>query len=202
MNGKIWIRKALSACLVAVTIATYSSVSLASSEKIVGEIQVIGKAENGEPPAVKVNGAAAQSGRSIFTSSTVATPANASAIISLGKAGKIELAPNTIMSLSFNESKISGELSAGRVTVLNSTESVNVRTANGKVSELGNRESAEAAATAGAQAQTDDDDGDGSSLLLYAAILGGAATAIVLAATSDNNRIALGGNTTIVSVTR
>lgn len=195
MNSKIWIRKALSMCLVVATMATYSMVTLANSEKIAGELTISSKVAS----AVKVNGEVAQNGRSIFSSSTIATPENTSAVINLGKAGKVQLAPNTILTLSFNEKGISGDLAAGQITVLNASESVNVKTPNGTTVKLGAGETA----TANGQAQDDDDTtGGGSSWLVWALVLGGAAAGIVIAATTNNNRISLGGATTVVSPTR
>lgn len=200
MNSKLWIQKALSACLVIVTIAAYSMVTLAGSEKIAGELLVNGKASGGQSASVKVNGESAQSGRSIFTASTIATPENASAVLNLGKAGTIELAPNTVMSVSFDENAISGDLSAGRVTVLNAGGNVSVKTVEGKVVNLNAGESADAA---GAQTQTNTNSGgSGHGLLIFAIILGGAAAGIILAATTDNNRVSLGGGTTFVSTVR
>ncbi len=115
MNSKVWFRKALSMCLVVATIATYSMVALAGSERVAGELLITGKNLTAKAPFVKVNGEAAQNGRSIFSSSTIATPENADAIINLGKLGKIELAPNTTLTLTFDEKGISGDLIAGRV---------------------------------------------------------------------------------------
>ena len=199
MNCKLWIRKALSMCLVAVITATYSMAALAGTEKLAGELLVSGKASNGQVASVKVNGETAQSGRSIFTASTIATPDNASAVVNLGKAGRIELAPNTTISLSFDEKIISGNLSAGHITVLNSSESVVVTTAEGKVIKLNAGDSADAAAQTQTAADNDDDNGHG--LLIFAIILGGAAAGIILAATHSNN-ITLGGGSTVVSTTR
>jgi len=198
MNSKLWIRKALSMCLMVAMIATYSMTTLANSERVAGELSVSGKNVNGETPFVKVNGEAAQSGRSIFSSSTIATPDNANAIINLGKIGKIELAPNTTLALSFNEKGISGDLLAGQVTILNAADSVFIKTLNGTV-KLNAGDSA--AATTG-RAQDDTDSKGGGAFLVWALILGGAAAGIILAATTDNNRIALGGNTTVISPTR
>lgn len=203
MNSKLWIKKALSTCLVVATIATSSMVSLANSERIAGELLISGKNIDGETPFVKVNGEAAQNGRSIFSSSVVATPPNASAIINLGKVGKIELSSNTALALSFDESGIKGELLAGQVTVLNSSNSVNIKMLDGSIAKLNAGDTA--TATSGS-AQDDDDDagvfGSGAGLLVFALILGGAAAGIIIAATSDNNRIALGGSSTVVSPTR
>ncbi len=194
MNSKAWIRKALSMCLTVAILATYSMVALAGTEKIAGELLVSGTNING----VTVNGEAAQSGRSIFTSSTIATAKDASAIINLGKVGKIKLDPNTTITLSFNDKNINGDLLSGRVTVLNASDTVSVKTPDGKLMKLGLGESA--ATTP--QDEDDDDDDGGGAWIWYALIFGGAIAGIVIAATTDNNRIALGGGTTVVSPNR
>lgn len=200
MNSKVWIRKALSMCLVVATIATYSMVALAGSERVAGELSVSGKIVNGETPFVKVNGEAAQSGRSIFSSSTIATPENASATVNIGRVGKIELAPNTTLALSFDERGINGDLLAGRVTVLNSSDTVNIKMLDGTITKLNVGNSA--VATGKIQDDDDSDNDGGSAVLIWAVILGGAAVGIILATTTDNNRIAVGGNTIVVSPIR
>lgn len=199
MSSRLWIRKALSMCLAVAIVATYSMTTLANSEKIAGEIIITGKNVNGQNPFVRVNGEMAQSGRSVFSASTIATPENANAVVNIGKLGKIELEPNTILSLSFDEKGISGNLTAGRVTVLNAIDNVTIKIPNGETVSLNTGESASAA---NGKAQTDDNSGGGGSVLLYTIILGGAAAGIIFAARTDNNRIALGGGTTIVSATR
>ncbi|HEX8247045.1 MAG TPA: hypothetical protein VF599_02585 [Pyrinomonadaceae bacterium] len=197
MNSKVWFRKALSLCLVVAVYATYSMVGLASPDKMVGELTVSGKAVNGEIPVVKVNGEAAQSGRAIFSSSTITTSESSSAVINLAKIGKIELAPNTTISVSFNENGLNGDLAAGKVTAL-SADNVSIKTPNGKVTKLNAGESVSAA-----QQTTDDDDDDGGAAWwIFALILGGAAAAVVIAATTDNNDINLGGGTVVVSPSR
>lgn len=202
MNSKVWIKKALSMCLVVATMATYSMITLANSERVAGELSVSGKSVNGETPFVKVNGEAAQTGRSIFSSSTIATPADASAIVNLGKAGKIELSPDTTLTLTFNEKGISGDLLAGKVLVLNSSDTVNIKTLDGAVAKL---RAGDSAVAVGGKTQDSDDDtngGGGRGWLIFAGILGGAAVAIIIAANSDNNRVALGGNTSVISPSR
>lgn len=200
MDNKVWFRKALSMCLVAATIAAYSMAALAGSEKAAGELLITGKNTNGESPYVKVNGEAAQSGRSIFSSSTIVTPENTDAIVNLGKLGKIELAPNTTLLLNFNENGVSGDLSAGRLTVLSASDSVNITTLNGNSAKLNAGESAVAES---GKAQDDDTTGRrGGSFLIWAVIVGAAAAGIIIAATTNNNRIILGGTTTVVSPTR
>ncbi len=195
MNSKTLIRKAISLCLVVAIYATYSTVTLASTEKIAGELLISGKNSS-----VKVNGETAQSGRSIFTASTISTPENTSAIINLGKLGKLELAPNTTANISFTEKGINGDLLSGKITVLGTNDAVSIKTTEGKTVKLTAGESV----TAGKQQQDDDDDDDdpGAAWWIWAAVFGGAIAGIVIAATSDNNRVALGGGTVVVSTNR
>lgn len=194
MNSKTLIRKALSLCLIVAIYATYSMVVLAGTERIAGELLISGKNSS-----VKVNGETAQSGRSIFSASTISTPENTNAIINLGKLGKLELAPNTTANISFNEKGINGDLLSGKITVLGATDAVNIRTTEGKTVKLNAGESV----TAGKQ-DDDDDDGKvgGMAWWGWALIFGGAVAGIVIAATSDNNRVSLGGGTTVVSTSR
>jgi len=194
MNTKTLIRKALSMCLIVAIYATYSMTALASSEKIAGELLISGK-----NTSVTVNGETAQSGRSIFSASTITTPENANAIINLGKLGKIELAPNTTLTLTFNEKNISGNLLNGKVTVLGTSDVVSINTAEGKTVKLSAGESTVAGK---AQDDDDDDDGGGAAWWIWAAVFGGAVAGIVIAATTDNNRAALGGGTVVVSTNR
>jgi len=196
MNSKTLIRKALSLCLMVAIYATYSMVTLASTERIAGELLISGKNSS-----VKVNGETAQSGRSIFSTSTISTPENTSAIINLGKLGKLELAPNTTANISFNEQGINGDLLSGKITVLGTADAVNIKTTEGKTVKLNAGESVSAGA-AGRQQDDDDDKPSAGNWWIWAAIFGGAVAGVVIAATSDNNRVALGGGTTVVSTNR
>src|SRR5436190_13438584 len=130
MNSKLWIRKALTMSLTVAIFATYSMVALAADTRTAGEIVITGNTGAG---AVTVNGEPAKSGRTIFSSSTISTPEDAGAIINLGKAGKIELAPNTTFSVTFDDKSASGDLTAGSVSVLNAIDSVSVKTLSGEV---------------------------------------------------------------------
>lgn len=199
MNSKLWIHRALSMCLVVAMVATYSMVALANSGKVAGELIVTGKTVNGETPVVSVNGESAKTGRSVFSSSTIATPENASAIINMGRAGKIELAPNTTLTVTFTEKGISGDLAAGKVTVLGASNNVGIRTADGKTVELNAGESA----TAAGKAQNDDDDDNGGGAWwAWALVLGGAAVGVIWVATNKDSNIDLGGSGTVVSPVR
>jgi len=193
MNSKTLIRKALSTCLIVAVYAAYSMVALAGSDKIAGELLVSGKSAS-----VSVNGQDAQSGRTIFSASTITTPETASAIISVGKLGKIELAPNSTITLNFNENGISGDLANGKVTVLGAKESVSIHTPEGTT----NVPAGKSVSTGKSQDDDDDDKDGGAAWWLWAAIFGGAVAGIVIAAASDNNRVSVGGGGTVVSPSR
>jgi hypothetical protein len=73
-----------------------------------GELSVSGE--------VTVNGQSAISGATVFSGSTVETTAKgSSAVVSLGKLGRVELMPGTTLKLTFDETSITGNLEAGRV---------------------------------------------------------------------------------------
>lgn len=179
--------KALSVSLAVAIIATYSMIALAGNNKIVGEITV-----SGAQSFVSVNGETVKSGRTIFTSSTISTPENTSAVVNVAKLGKVKIAPKTTLSVSFNQEGISGNLLNGKVTVLNTKDAINIKTPKGETKKL----------TIGESASTiqddDDDDNGGAAWVLWALVFGGAAAGIIIAATRDNN-IDLGGGTRIVS---
>jgi hypothetical protein len=199
MNSKVLIRRALSMCLMVAILATYSMVALAGSDRRAGELTVTGNGINGDAPSVTVNGEAARSGRSIFTSSVIATPANASAVINLGKNGIIELAPNTTFTVSFDDKSVSGDLTSGKLTVLGTSSSVNVKTNTGMVN-LGS------GASVNANGKKDDDDdangGGGAAWWVWAVIFGGAAAGILIAAVNADNKVSLGGTATTISPVR
>jgi len=199
MNSKLWIRRAVSTCLTVAILATYSMVALAGSERIAGELTVTGNGMNGESPSVTVNGEAARSGRSIFSTSVIATPSNAGAVINLGKNGIIELAPNTTFTVSFDDKTISGDLVTGKLTVVGTSSSVNVKTSTGQMVKLTAGESVNASGK-----KDDDDDNNhsgGAAWWVWAIIFGGAAAALIAAAAADN-KIRLGGTAITVSPVR
>lgn len=198
MNSTLWIRRALSMCVMVAILATYSMVALANTERVAGELTVTGNGLNGEAPFVTVNGEAAKSGRSIFSSSVIATPASSGAVINLGKSGVIELAPNTTFTITFDDKLVSGDLSAGKLTVLGTTAGVSVKTTSGQIVKLAAGQSVMATG----QADDDDDDKGGAAWWLWAIVFGGAAAGILIAATQADNRISLGGTATQVSPTR
>ena len=197
MNSKGWNNRALSLCLIVATIATYSMVALASSDKVAGELYVTGKNLNG----VTINGEIAANGRSVFSGSTITTPADTDATVNIGESGSIRLAPNTTMTLSFSGNVISSELLTGQMTVLRTQNVVSVKMTGGNVLELNAGETA-AAGSGKAQDDDDDDNDGGNAWIIWALVLGGAAAGIILAASTNNNDLNLGGGTTVVSPNR
>lgn len=195
MNSKLWIHKALTMCLTAALVVTYSMVALANDGKTAGEIVVTG---NSDTSAVTVNGEVVKSGRAIFSSSTISTPEGSGAIINLGKVGRIQLAPNTTFALSFDNAAISGDLTSGSITVLNAAKSVSVNTLSNGLIELNAGETASVGSgTASKQTTTNNAHGN---WWVYALIVGGAVAGIVWAASEDNENN-FGGSASAVSPT-
>jgi hypothetical protein len=78
-----------------------------------GDLSVVGE--------VTVNGTSAISGATVFSDSTVTTAQNSSAVVSLGKLGRVEVLPNSSLKLSFNDTGVSAMLSQGRVRLSTSS---------------------------------------------------------------------------------
>jgi len=111
MISRTWSRKSIAFCLAIAVLSLYSMVALAApgQQGPAGELSVSGK--------VTVNGQSAISGATIFSDSTIETSQNSSAVVSLGKLGRVEMLPGTVLKLSFTENTISGQLSSGRLQV-------------------------------------------------------------------------------------
>ncbi|MEP6945708.1 MAG: hypothetical protein ABJA02_07305 [Acidobacteriota bacterium] len=215
MNSKLWIRKTVSSCLMVAMLATYSMVALASDVKATGELEVFGRSVNGDSPVVTVNGESAKTGRTVFSSSSIKTPENSSAIVNMGKAGEIEVAPNSNLTLSFDENSAHVDLAAGTLTVVRSAQGVSVTSA-------GSTYTVAAGGTASATAVpvSDDDYRDSTGKCidankngkeecdhagtwwLWALVLGGATAGIIVGTTQGTNNVQLGGGGIVVSPTR
>jgi len=179
-----WLRNITAACLAMVIFTTSSMIALAGTENksLMGEITVSGQNANGNAPFVLLNGEQAITGRTFFSSGTIATPEAVTSTVKLGKLGYIVLSPNTTLTLSFDEKTISGTLSAGQAEVFNA-EVVEV-----KIQNLGN---AAASVVPVNKAQQDDDDSGGGffgsatgPIIVFAAIV---ATAVVLVVLNNDD---------------
>ena len=114
MTSRTWSRTPITLALALAILCTYSMVGFAAPQQgQTGDLSVVGE--------VSVNGTSAISGATVFSDSTVTTAQNSSAVISLGKLGRVELLPNSSLKLSFNETGVSGMLSQGRVRVSSSS---------------------------------------------------------------------------------
>jgi hypothetical protein len=111
MLGKNTIRKSLTLLTAVAVWCVYSTVIFAASKDLTGEITVTGQ--------VTVNGQSAVSNSTIISGSTITTAANSSAVVSLGKLGRVELSADSNLTLRFAEGNITGVLNAGKVRVSN-----------------------------------------------------------------------------------
>ena len=190
MKSNVWFRQALTMSVVFALVVTFSMVALANEVNAVGELTVIKTASASETSSVTINGEVAKSGRTVFSPSTISTPDGMEAIINFGKSGKIQIGPDTTYTLAADS--IGGDLTKGNLTILNSANSVAVRTAAGFVVEVKAGETA--SATSGTAAKKPGP--AGLDWWVWAAIAGGAVAIIIVAANSGNN------NTSVASPVR
>ena len=164
-----------------------------------GELTVRGKMPTDEKPFVLVNGDRSFTGRSVFSSGTIATTETTSAIINLGKIGRVVVAPASVLTLTFSDNSISGVLSSGDVRVANADGiAVKIKTPNDVITNEGNAASSFSVAVGPetsivkaasgsvrynhgkSVAQDDDDDDDEGNIWVPLVVIGGAVAAIVL----------------------
>lgn len=111
MIRKNWSRTPIALCLAIAILSVSSMVALAAPQQgqavPSGDLSVVGQ--------VSVNGASAISGATVFSDSTVTTAQGSSAVVSLGKLGRVELLPNSSAKLSFSETGVTATLESGRV---------------------------------------------------------------------------------------
>jgi len=127
MISKSWSRKSIATAVAVAVLSVYSMVVLAApNAKASGELSVSGQ--------VTVNGQKVVSGGTVFSDSTISTAAQSSASVSISKVGRVELAPNSNLRLSFAEKSITAMLETGsaQVSTLAGT-TVNLTTKDGTV---------------------------------------------------------------------
>lgn len=111
MLGKNLIRKSITFLTAIAVWSVFSTAALAAPGDVMGEITVTGQ--------VTVNGQSAVSNSTVTSGSTIVTGTNSTAVVSLGKIGRVEVLADTSVTLTFNENSIVGSLSAGKVRVSN-----------------------------------------------------------------------------------
>ncbi len=111
MISRTWSRKSIAFSLAVAILSVYSMVVLATPGQTgpSGELSVSGQ--------VTVNGQSAISGATVFSDSTVTTAKGSSAVVSLGKLGRLDVLPESSIKLSFTDSGVTAMLDAGRVRV-------------------------------------------------------------------------------------
>ena len=111
MHGKNWIRKSITFLAILAVWSVTSMVALAAPTDATGVITVTGQ--------VTVNGQPTVSNSTFVSGGTIATGADSTAIISLGKTGRVELLADSTVTLKFTENSIIGIMSAGKARVSN-----------------------------------------------------------------------------------
>jgi len=113
MFGKNIVRKSVTLVTVVAVWTVYSMVAFALPRDVAGEITVTGQ--------VTVNGQPAVSNQSILSGAVISTAAGSSAVVSLGKLGRVEIQPESSMTLSFSETGIITMIDTGRVRISSSS---------------------------------------------------------------------------------
>jgi len=127
MISKSWSRKSIATAVAVAVLSVYSMVVLAApGAKASGELSVTGQ--------VTVNGQRVISGGTVFSDSTISTAAQSSASVNISKVGRVELAPNSNLRISFAQNSITAMLETGsaQVSTLTGT-TVNLTTKDGTV---------------------------------------------------------------------
>ncbi len=111
MLGKNILHKITTSITLFAVMLVYTSVSFAALGDT-AQITVTGQ--------VTVNGQKAVSNSTIVSGSTITTGTNSKANISLGTKGKVELLPETSITLKFSENSVIAMITSGKVRVMNS----------------------------------------------------------------------------------
>jgi ferric-dicitrate binding protein FerR (iron transport regulator) len=104
-------RKLIASFTAVAVLCVSSSIALAQTKDVAGEITVTGQ--------VTVNGQAAVSNSTIISGSTVVTGPTSNAIISLGKSGRVEVLADSNIILNFSDNSITANLVSGKAKFSN-----------------------------------------------------------------------------------
>ncbi|HWN07776.1 MAG TPA: hypothetical protein VNO50_00555 [Pyrinomonadaceae bacterium] len=111
MIKNIWSSRfvAIGLTLALLAVAAQLCLPITRAQDVMGQLTVVGMA--------KVNGQPAATGDIVASGSTVETAKGSSAVVSLGKLGRVEALPETQMKLRYDDSSISILLATGSVRV-------------------------------------------------------------------------------------
>jgi hypothetical protein len=126
MISRIFIRKFITIWVAVATLIVYTTLISATPAARSARLSVAG--------TVTVDGQQVISGGTFFSDSTIVTAPDSSATLMLGRYGRIELQPNSSLTLSLTDKGLSGSLSAGGGRVLTPVGvTVNLTTKDGAV---------------------------------------------------------------------
>lgn len=111
MLGTNLIRKSLTLFTAFAVWSAFSMIAFAAPGDLMGEITVTGQ--------VSVNGQTVVTNSTLTSGSTIVTGANSSAVVNLGKVGRIEILSDSSATLRFSDNSIVGMLTSGKVRVSN-----------------------------------------------------------------------------------
>lgn len=109
MFGKNLLRKSVTLMTLAAVWCVYSTVAYAVPVDSTAEITVTGQ--------VTINGQPALSNTTVLSGSVISTGAGSSAIVSLGKLGRVEISSDSSMTLNFGANNIIAIVDSGKVRV-------------------------------------------------------------------------------------
>jgi hypothetical protein len=126
MTSNTLTRKFVSVWVAVAILMVYSVVLTAKPMVHTGSLSIVGE--------VTVDGQKVTSGGTFFSDSTIVTAADSRVVLSLGKLGRIELLPNSSLSLTLADSGISGTMNSGRSRVSTPAGvAVNIATKDGAI---------------------------------------------------------------------
>ncbi len=111
MLGTNIIRKSITLLTAIAVWSAFSIAVIAAPTDAMGEITIIGN--------VTVNGQSVVSNSTLASGGTIVTGPNSSAIVNLGKNGRVEVLSDSSLTLKFTDNSIIGMLMAGKVRVSN-----------------------------------------------------------------------------------
>ena len=111
MFGKNLIQKSITFLTAIAVWSAFSMAVIAAPGDVMSEITVTGQ--------VSVDGQAVVSGSTLTSGSTIVTAGNSSAIINMGKNGRVEILSDSSLTLNFTNTSITGMLMTGKVRVSN-----------------------------------------------------------------------------------
>jgi hypothetical protein len=109
MYGKNMLRKSVTLMTLAAVWCVYSMVAFAAPVDSTAEITVTGQ--------VTVNGQTAVSNSTVLSGSVISTGSGSSAVVSLGKLGRVEISSDSSMTLNFGANNIIAIVDSGKVRI-------------------------------------------------------------------------------------